>query len=70
VVLVTSDYHVPRAYLAFRRILPAGVELAVLPVPPGRSGRWEKPVAAWRWARRRFLEGWKYWGYRILLRWE
>ncbi len=65
VILVTSDYHVPRAYLAFRKVLPKDVSLSVIRVrPEGGAG------ASWRWARRRFIEGWKYWGYRILLRWE
>ncbi|HEX9191265.1 MAG TPA: YdcF family protein [Candidatus Deferrimicrobiaceae bacterium] len=67
VVLVTSDYHVPRAWIAFRKILPPRVALYVLPV---RSEGWASPGAAWRTARRYFLEGWKYWGYRVLLRWE
>jgi uncharacterized SAM-binding protein YcdF (DUF218 family) len=67
VILVTSNYHVPRAYLAFRKVLPPEVGLAVLSVPSesGSAGG-----LAWRWARRHFLEGWKYWGYRVLLRWE
>jgi len=65
VILVTSDYHVPRAHLAFRKVLPKGVSLSAIRVrPEGGAG------ASWRWARRRFIEGWKYWGYRILLRWE
>jgi len=65
VILVTSDYHVPRAVLAFRTVLPAGVSLSAIRVrPEGGAG------ATWRWARRHFLEGWKFWGYRILLRWE
>jgi len=65
VILVTSDYHVPRAVLAFRTVLPADVSLSTIRVrPEGGAG------APWRWARRHFLEGWKYWGYRILLRWE
>ena len=65
VILVTSDYHVPRAYLAFRKVLPPDVSLSAIRVrPEGGAG------ATWRWARRHFLEGWKYWGYRILLRWE
>ena len=65
VILVTSDYHIPRAVLAFRKVLPKGVSLSAIRVrPEGGSG------ASWRWARRSFLEGWKYWGYRILLRWE
>jgi len=65
VILVTSDYHVPRAVLAFRTVLPADVSLSAIRVrPEGGAG------ASWRWARRHFLEGWKYWGYRILLRWE
>ena len=67
VILVTSDYHVPRAYLAFRKVLPAGVGLGVLSVSLD-SGTGAGVV--WRWVRRHFLEGWKYWGYRILLRWE
>jgi uncharacterized SAM-binding protein YcdF (DUF218 family) len=65
VILVTSDYHIPRAYLAFRKVLPPEVSLSAIRVrPEGGAG------APWRWARRHFLEGWKYWGYRILLRWE
>ena len=65
VILVTSDYHIPRAYLAFRKVLPPEVSLSAIRVrPEGGAG------ASWRWARRHFLEGWKYWGYRILLRWE
>lgn len=64
-ILVTSDYHAPRAYLAFRRVLPRDVSLHVIRVrEEGASG------GSWRWARHRFIEGWKYWGYRILLRWE
>lgn len=63
-ILVTSDYHAPRAYLAFRRVLPRDVSLHVIRVREGA------PVVSWRWARRHFIEGWKYWGYRILLRWE
>jgi len=65
VILVTSDYHVPRAYLAFRKVLPPEASVSVIRVRP-ESG----PGASWRWARRHFLEGWKFWGYRILLRWE
>ena len=65
VILVTSDYHIPRAYLAFRKVLPKDVSLSAIRVrPEGGAG------ASWRWARRHFLEGWKYWGYRILLRRE
>jgi uncharacterized SAM-binding protein YcdF (DUF218 family) len=65
VILVTSDYHVPRAVLAFRKVLPPEVSLSVIRVRPERGAG-----ASWRWARRHFIEGWKYWGYRILLRWE
>ncbi len=65
VILVTSDYHIPRAVLAFRKVLPPGVSLSAIRVRPEGG-----PGASWRWARQRFLEGWKYWGYRILLRWE
>jgi len=65
VILVTSDYHIPRAYLAFRKVLPPEVSLSAIRVrPEGGEG------ASWRWVRRHFIEGWKYWGYRILLRWE
>lgn len=69
VILVTSDYHVPRAYLAFRKVLPPEVALSVIPVR-ARTIRPDTAGHAWRWARRHFLEGWKYWGYRLLLRWE
>jgi uncharacterized SAM-binding protein YcdF (DUF218 family) len=65
VILVTSDYHIPRAVLAFRKVLSPGVLLSAIRVRPE-----EGAGASWRWARRHFLEGWKYWGYRMLLRWE
>jgi len=65
VILVTSDYHIPRAHLAFRKVLPPDVSLFAIRVGPEAG-----PGASWRWVRRHFLEGWKYWGYRILLRWE
>lgn len=65
VILVTSDYHIPRAVLAFRKVLPPDVALSAIRVrPEGGAG------STWRWARRHFIEGWKYWGYRVLLRWE
>ena len=65
VILVTSDYHIPRAVLVFRKVLPGDVSLSTIRVrPEGGAG------ASWRWARRHFIEGWKDWGYRILLRWE
>jgi uncharacterized SAM-binding protein YcdF (DUF218 family) len=67
VILVTSDYHVPRAWIAFRKVLPPRVALYVRPV---RSEGWDSAGAALRTARRYLLEGWKYWGYRLLLRWE
>ena len=57
VILVTSDYHVPRAYLAFRKVLPPEVTLSVIPVRAESGDPWG---VAWRWARRHFLEGWKY----------
>jgi uncharacterized SAM-binding protein YcdF (DUF218 family) len=65
VILVTSDYHIPRAVLVFRKVLPPEVSLSAIRVRPEAG-----PGASWRWARRHFIEGWKYWGYRILLRWE
>ena len=65
VILVTSDYHIPRANLAFRKVLPKDVSLSAIRVRPEGG-----PGASWRWARLHFLEGWKFWGYRILLRWE
>ncbi len=65
VILVTSDYHIPRAYLAFRKVLPPEVSLFAIRV----RSEWGAG-ASWRWARLYFIEGWKYWGYRILLRWE
>jgi uncharacterized SAM-binding protein YcdF (DUF218 family) len=64
-ILVTSDYHIPRAALVFRKVLPPDVSLSAIRVrPEGGAG------VSWRWARLYFVEGWKYWGYRILLRWE
>ena len=66
IILVTSDYHIPRAYYTFRKVLPSGVDISVIRV----STENDKPGAAWRWARRHLVEGWKYWGYRIQLLWE
>ncbi len=66
VILVTSDYHVPRAHLTLRTVLPPHISIAVLPV---RSD-WKKKGAWHRLPRLFFREGWKYWGYRLLLRWE
>lgn len=63
VILVTSDYHVPRAMLTLRRVLPPGVSVSVIPV----KSDWSRKGAWYRLPRIFFVEGWKYWGYRILL---
>ena len=66
VILVTSDYHVPRALRAFLTVLPPDVTVSVLPV---RSmGRWG--AATPRTLRLFLVEGWKYWWYRVFLLWE
>src|SRR5512140_3346970 len=44
VILVTSDYHVPRAYLTFRKVLPPEVALSAIRVRPEGG-----PGAPWRW---------------------
>jgi len=55
----------PARFSPFARVLPKDVALSAIRVrPEGGAG------ATWRWARRYFIEGWKYWGYRVLLRWE
>ncbi len=63
VILVTSDYHVPRAHLTLRKVLPPTVSISVIPVKSawGRKGAWH------RLPRIFLVEGWKYWGYRFLL---
>jgi uncharacterized SAM-binding protein YcdF (DUF218 family) len=66
VVLVTSDYHMPRAYLALRHAIPESVPIAAMPV----RSEWRGVDARWRKARLFLGEAWKYWGYRLLLRWE
>lgn len=66
VVLVTSDYHLPRAYLAVRSAIPETVRIEVLTV----NSRWTGSDARWRKIRLFFVESWKYWGYRLLLQWE
>ncbi|MCL2102515.1 MAG: YdcF family protein [Syntrophorhabdaceae bacterium] len=66
IILVTSDYHVPRAYYIFRRVLSSDIDISVVRVNTERN----KFSSAWRWARRHFVEGWKYWGYRVLMLWE
>ena len=65
-ILVTSDYHIPRAHLALRTVLPQAVSIGVIPV---RSD-WKGQTAFLRTLRHFFDEGWKYWGYRIFLLWE
>jgi uncharacterized SAM-binding protein YcdF (DUF218 family) len=66
VILVTSDYHVARAYLALRTMLPETVSIEVIPVLPGGRGK----GSWWRYPFLYFMEGWKYWGYRLFLRWR
>ena len=63
VILVTSDYHVPRAHFALRAVLPPEVEISVFPV---RSD-WKDRAALPRTLKHFFVEGWKYWGYRFFL---
>ncbi len=65
-ILVTSDYHVPRAHLALRTVLPPAVSIAVIPV----RSEWKGQAAFFRTLRHFFDEGWKYWGYRLFLMWE
>jgi uncharacterized SAM-binding protein YcdF (DUF218 family) len=66
VILVTSDYHVPRALLALRKVLPPAVSISVIPA----VSNWRRK-GAWRRLPRLYLvEGWKYWGYLFFLRWE
>jgi uncharacterized SAM-binding protein YcdF (DUF218 family) len=66
IVLVTSDYHVPRARFAIHKVVPRDVSVTVLPV---RSD-WSVRGGLFRTARLFFIEGWKYWGYRLFLLWE
>ncbi len=63
VILVTSDYHVPRAHLTLRKVLPPTVSISVIPVPSA----WRRKGAWHRLPRIFLVEGWKYWGYRLLL---
>ncbi len=66
VILVTSDYHVPRALRAFLTVLPPDVSVSVLPVRS--AGRWG--AATPRTLKLFLVEGWKYWWYRVFLLWE
>ncbi len=66
IVLVTGDYHMPRAFLALRTVLPREVSIAAIPV---RSD-WKDWNALPRTLRLFFVEGWKYWTYRLFLLWE
>lgn len=63
VILVTSDYHVPRAHLTLRKVLPPTVTISVIPV----TSAWRRKGAWHRLPRIFLVEGWKYWGYRLLL---
>lgn len=62
-ILVTSDYHLPRAHFAVRQVVPSGIPIAVMSVPSD----WRSRKGFLRALRRHFLEGWKYWGYRLFL---
>jgi uncharacterized SAM-binding protein YcdF (DUF218 family) len=66
VCLVTSDYHVPRAYYTLRKFLPPGTTLSVMPV----DSAWRGKRILGRTLRRFFVESWKYWGYRLFLMYE
>jgi uncharacterized SAM-binding protein YcdF (DUF218 family) len=66
VILVTSRYHLPRAYLTLRTVLPPGVSISVIPV----RSEWRDWGALARTLRRYVVEGWKYWWYRVFLYWE
>ncbi|MBI5575843.1 MAG: YdcF family protein [Deltaproteobacteria bacterium] len=63
VILVTSDYHVPRAYFALRSVIQPGVGIYVIAV----RSEWRDRNALPRTLRLFFVEGWKYWGYRLFL---
>jgi len=65
-ILVTSDYHMPRAHLALRTVLPPKVSIGVIPV----KSEWNGHAVFLRTLRHFIDEGWKYWGYRIFLLWE
>jgi hypothetical protein len=65
VIVVTSDYHVPRAALALRTVLPEDVDIAYLPV----QSDWGRISALPRTLRLFFAEGWKYWIYGFFLLW-
>jgi uncharacterized SAM-binding protein YcdF (DUF218 family) len=66
VILITSDYHMPRAFLSLRTVLPPAISIEVIPV----RSEWKERGALGRTIRLFFVEGWKYWGYRIFLYWE
>jgi uncharacterized SAM-binding protein YcdF (DUF218 family) len=66
IVLVTSDYHMPRAFVALRKAIPDSVRIETLAVP----SHWKGGDARWRKIRLFLVESWKYWGYRVLLTWE
>lgn len=66
VVLVTGDYHMPRAYLSLRTVMPPEVSIAAIPV----RSEWKDINALPRTLRLFFVEGWKYWTYRLFLLWE
>lgn len=66
VILVTSDYHLPRAHLALRWALPDDVAITTLPV----RSEWKGRGAWWRLPRLFLVEGLKYWAHRLFLLWE
>ncbi len=65
VILLTSDYHMPRAYYTMRRVLPSTIEISTIPVKTD----WRANSSFLRHIRLFFTEGWKYWGYRLFFPW-
>jgi uncharacterized SAM-binding protein YcdF (DUF218 family) len=65
VILLTSDYHMPRAYYAMRRVLPPAVSIRTISIRTD----WSEKSAIPRHLRLFFVEGWKYWGYRLFFPW-
>lgn len=63
VIMVTSDYHMPRAYFVLRALLPGEVGITAYSVRSDWSDRNALPGTL----RRFFIEGWKYWVYRLFL---
>lgn len=65
-ILATSTYHMPRALIVFRKMLPSSIDIIPLPLESDNFHMdtwWKKPISL----KIAFSEFIKYWGYRLIV---